>query len=548
MSSPGLTRRESRSQGTDAVGSPTNGYSSRLNLNPKASMRNTRDPSLPASVPGSDIMHHSAQRQQQSRFPHSASSSMDLDAWQMDAQPERRQPMEQVLHGNFDDAWLNPSLPQRDTNPFLRMGSESEPISRWQQDVLGLSRDPFQSNEIPVSPDLDQSIQGNGLHAMSEDLNFDLLGSLGILTQHQITPSQASQQQSPFSAILNTPVSTESLDPIPFSSMPSTDPEIGPKSTPNQAVETKRNESLHQAVAAIRGSTAPDPRPKYGESGRRQSCPFSKLHSDDDLIKMVRSYPSVMIRPGHYPPFVHHKLYRCAAGDVAEPLAKAFCCVGAFYASVPTSESFVYSLINEESNKLVRGFHQGPGSDSNMLAVVHAMCVYQILGFFVSTNAEQAHSAELQHMYFLKMTRRLIKLYLQSSAREDDEETNWRTWLMNETIRRTVFIVNAINTLSCRIQKQDSYYFESLDDNFVGSLTLPAPEAIWNASSVEEWRVAKSQLGSDDMARSKLTIRQAIDQIKKLGSHSTGWRNGSQLQFEHLDDFTRLIIATVEVE
>ena len=38
-----------------------------------------------------------------------------------------------------------------------------------------------------------------------------------------------------------------------------------------------------------------------------------------------------------------------------------------------------------------------------MLAVVHAMCIYQILGFFVSTNPEQARSAELQHLFFLKV-------------------------------------------------------------------------------------------------------------------------------------------------
>lgn len=38
-----------------------------------------------------------------------------------------------------------------------------------------------------------------------------------------------------------------------------------------------------------------------------------------------------------------------------------------------------------------------------MLAVVHAMCIYQILGFFVSINPEQTRAAESQQMFFLKV-------------------------------------------------------------------------------------------------------------------------------------------------
>lgn len=155
------------------------------------------------------------------------------------------------------------------------------------------------------------------------------------------------------------------------------------------------------------------------------------------------------------------------------------------------------------------------------------------------------------------MTRRLIKQYLQSPSGEEGEQNDWRKWLMNETIRRTVFLVNAINTLSCRIQKQDPYYFEPLDDNLIRDLTLPAPEAVWKASSAEEWIAAKSQLGSDDLARSRLTIRQSIERISHSGGHGgnqfTGIPQDSnsgalELQVEKLDDFTRLVIATVDVQ
>lgn len=39
-----------------------------------------------------------------------------------------------------------------------------------------------------------------------------------------------------------------------------------------------------------------------------------------------------------------------------------------------------------------------------MLAVVHAMCIYQIIGFFSSSNTEHARATELQHSFFLKVT------------------------------------------------------------------------------------------------------------------------------------------------
>lgn len=145
------------------------------------------------------------------------------------------------------------------------------------------------------------------------------------------------------------------------------------------------------------------------------------------------------------------------------------------------------------------------------------------------------------------MTRRLIKQYLQSATGEDSEEVNWRKWIINETIRRTVFLVNAINTLSCRIQKQDPYYFESLDDNLVLNMALPAPEAVWKASTAEEWMIAKSQLKQEELARSRLTVQQVVEQVSQNGGGLSrpGADGFSSVQYGQLDEFTRLVLATL---
>jgi hypothetical protein len=111
-----------------------------------------------------------------------------------------------------------------------------------------------------------------------------------------------------------------------------------------------------------------------------------------------------MLKSGHFPPFVHHRVYKCLEGDVLEPLANAFCCLGALNACLPSSEHFAYQLLNAERDRLVKSFWTSGDQDIDVLAAVHAMCVYQIVGFF-GLSVEQARAAELQQPYFLKVGR-----------------------------------------------------------------------------------------------------------------------------------------------
>ncbi|KAF5713059.1 hypothetical protein FGLOB1_4192 [Fusarium globosum] len=423
---------------------------------------------------------------QQQPLPARASQGIDISGWHTNTQTNRPTV-------GFGDPTPSPGQLERDSISLFDLTNEIDPASRWQQEIPWFSQNAFLSPKLPISPELDDPMQGGGFTGASEDLNFDLLGSLGILTQNRITPGQASQPGG-FSTMLNTPVSSDGHYP---------------RTTSIANHHSNQNSPLDVEAGPEPGKT---------------------LHSAVKAARGMELTPTAIQRLPY------------------EPLAKAFCCVGAFYASVPVSEIFVYSLINEETNKLVKGFHQLPGSDADMLAVVHAMCIYQILGFFVSVNPEQTRAAESQQMFFLKMTRRLAKQYLHTSTVEDGGESNWRKWLMDETIRRTVFLVNAINTLSCRVQKQDPNYFEPLDNDLIHNLTLPAPEAIWKASSAEEWSLAKSQLPADDFARTKVTVRRAVDQIKNSGRSGDRGTPISPLEFDMFDDFTKLVIATADVQ
>ncbi|KAJ0426734.1 hypothetical protein BJY00DRAFT_306731 [Aspergillus carlsbadensis] len=463
----------------------------------------------------------------------------------------RQSPSQGFLNGDSSFRW-----PSR--SPSLAMGEATSIPQEW-----------------------DESFQF-GMMGMGNDMNFDLLGSLGVLpprsTFASVTPAPrpsmssrrnteppplppASQQQQQQSNTLSTSHHDQTFR------------DYIPTSYPQQSAALLTQPTLpHQLTSPI--STSPP----------STSCPFAKLTSDLDTIDIICSYPRLMLRPGIYPPFVHHKIYPCAEGEILEPLAKAFCCVGAFYASVKTSEGFVYQLMNNESRRLVNGFQLWSSSDHSMLAAVHAMAIYQILGFFTSTNPEQTRLAELQQLFFLKMVRKLISTHLpprqhqasssptsqtqtqtntnsNNSSNTTDETifgTDWRKWLITETIRRTVFLANSINTLSYRTQKQNPYYYEALDDDAVLNMALPAPVSVWKASSEEEWIAARGNLDANERGRARMTVQMVLDQVSGQagagpvsGVGGRGGRKGKErdrerVNFEELDEFTRLVISTAK--
>lgn len=310
--------------------------------------------------PLSTIHQQPQQQQQQLQHPSAPVANLNLGSWPMQPQPIQQGVLNQLPDPSFGDPAMNPGWLRQKSFSYGPSGSETdESAAQWQRSTESwLTRDPFMSTDASIPTDLGDGLHGNSMLGISnDDLNFDLLGSLGILTRNRIVPA-ASVQQSPFTSMLQTPASTSSRPSIASPS----DTMVSPKQT--ASIEAKTDDetrvTLHDAVktnygdvSAVQGASS---RGRTGMNERLISCPFHKLHSDDDLVRIVCGYPRVMVRPGVYPPFVHHKLYRCSAGDIAEPLAKAFCCVGAFYASVPTSETFVYSLMNEESSKLVKGF------------------------------------------------------------------------------------------------------------------------------------------------------------------------------------------------
>lgn len=260
---------------------------------------------------------------------------------------------------------------------------------------------------------------------------------------------------------------------------------------------------------------------------------------DMDLIRLVQSYPSMMLQRTYYPPFVHHTLYRDHDGEVAGPMANALYCVDACTTIAPGSESFVYNMINTERERLVRGFHSWSWFDINALDVLHTMCVYQIVGLLNNKDATQARNAELQHPPFLKMAGRLCQEYLQSDTSKD-ENSDWDTWVIAETLRRTLFLVNIVNTLSRRTHAQNPSCYNALDESLIFNLALPAPDPMWKACTAGEWELAKVKLGWD--VRTQRTIHSVMERLGEGHSDDENRR-----WFGDFQPLSLLIIACVRL-
>ncbi|CAM1500633.1 Fc.00g097950.m01.CDS01 [Cosmosporella sp. VM-42] len=422
------------------------------------------------------------------------------------------------------------STTQLNSRFFSRKGPPFD--ATWTEN---LGDDGFQG--LFICPDHGQRSEVNDASAAlnSSFLEIDLLASFGLPTAYSSTRNSEAELSTQFESLPWHP-------PLPWDGQP---PSLIGAPSDEQRLPIRDNESASNVQPTLPGT--------YGINPQRHSSIMntpSFLGNDDYWVKLVYGYPQLMLKIGTYPPFVHHTIYRCSEGEVLEPLAIAFCCLGAYNASLPTSRDFTYSLINKERDQLVTRFPQACAtmSDVSVLASVHAMCIYQIIRFFGS-RSHQATNAELQQPFFLKMARYLAGTHLDQKA---EEELTWEAWAMNETIRRTIFLINAINCLSSRVGRQDPIFYEPLDDDLLSSLALPSPTCLWKAKSSSEWRnkhlardVASLRILSTtagkflDARMSRHDADTPCQQFKGIASTS------DHIAFDGLEQFTRLVLATL---
>ena len=251
------------------------------------------------------------------------------------------------------------------------------------------------------------------------------------------------------------------------------------------------------------------------QSSKTVPIQLTKLFGLDEITTVICNYPKQLLRETFWSPFVHHRHYRCSQGGLAEPIAVALCCISANQQCVESSLSFVCKMINDERERLVNEFPTKAENLEDALAALHAMCIYQIETILVlqSQNSveQKISSAQLYHHFLLKMTRRLCQEHFEGASLKDDNASEWHSWTMAETLRRTSFLVSMVNELSYHTNSINRVYYESLHESLVMDMPLPAPDSMWRALNQDEWRAARDSTGW--IGDGIMTLRSAMDKL-----------------------------------
>jgi hypothetical protein len=135
----------------------------------------------------------------------------------------------------------------------------------------------------------------------------------------------------------------------------------------------------------------------------------------------------------------------------------------------------------------------------------------------------------------------------------------WDIWTVNESLRRTIFLLEIIHQLLGATKILEPAYFEPLFPQEVFEhIRLPSNDELWTAGNEEEWLEARQR--GEDQEGTKLG--EAIRRINDLSSrenragepamsggdmeNDTGIRH-ERGSMEHLPELTKLIVSVSSI-
>ncbi|KAI5291004.1 hypothetical protein KEM54_006719 [Ascosphaera aggregata] len=222
---------------------------------------------------------------------------------------------------------------------------------------------------------------------------------------------------------------------------------------------------------------------EYGHSITR----LSEQPTIDDLLDYARDFLRYLARKDCQLPFVHSQSYSPGDFDVDRSVA------------ISSSSYTTARHISHESNQTLvdEAFHQ-----------------------------EQLKEIEES------MTRQACRKF---HALLTTQHSDWSTWRIAETLRRTIHLVDVVNKL-CRYSSQSNTRDnESLDDDFILDLALPSSNLMWKATDAATWDLARRQ--SSQVVTTRMVL--------SASTPATGdFEDSSSAVFDESKEFSRLIITT----
>ncbi|KAH6634748.1 hypothetical protein B0J18DRAFT_29783 [Chaetomium sp. MPI-SDFR-AT-0129] len=324
------------------------------------------------------------------------------------------------------------------------------------------------------------------------------------------------------------------------------------------------NSSLSELIQAARGQTTWQRQRQRG------------MITLEEAVRMTAEYPLRMLSTTFRSPFIHPRLCRQSPRGMPEPIAVALACVGMKLHSEESGLRFVCDIFRDQRDKLIKELPTLSDNHEQVCASLHAMCIYQIEGLLSENryNSKLA-TAVLHHEYLVRATRRLIKrlqtttTFLTTPLPTSSSTPDWDTWAIQESLRRSIFLLVIIHHLLGITKTLDPAYFEPLlPPGVAESIALPCDEALWVAETREEWIEARrNSLDGEGNSgntghnsgnhgnKKALRLGEVVEMLNRgsgrdaEGDEDMGMgteERGSVL--ECLPELTRLIVSVVSVE
>lgn len=128
-------------------------------------------------------------------------------------------------------------------------------------------------------------------------------------------------------------------------------------------------------------------------------------------------------------------------------------------------------------------------------------------------------------------------------ATSSPADIDWKTWAVQESLRRTLFLIYIIHELLHVAETLDDAYFEPVfaDRDVHQHMALPASDALWRADTEEEWMEARRAAADETSTEYIMNTPQKFGDMHRLvAARDVPW---VLTEFPLLPEITRLILS-----
>jgi len=219
--------------------------------------------------------------------------------------------------------------------------------------------------------------------------------------------------------------------------------------------------------------------PKYLHSAEPEITQMSREEMEFCVAQFVQ-YPSSWLKSGTAP-FIHPNLY---AAGIPPPLKAAYSAAAVYTTITPENSALAWTVIETMADTILQSDTYSSWTTQDLLARVQALCIVQIIRLF-GPDIRQRHLAELTEPTLGLWTETLGAQTSVERTLSTRSAESWRSWLLAESIRRTVIMSLMIRGVYSLVK----YGHCNLAPQ-VTALSFTAQKRLWDARTVGEWKQA----------------------------------------------------------